>query len=228
MPGIPCAAGVVAAPVPLRRRGARGLAMRTSAQSSAFVTRSQTAFVLSCAPARSINRWEGQMHSTTARLMYASLALAAVGIVAVSSGEIGAQAIVPSPLAPRGPYNPGFAIDVGTWVRSTPMRTFTCPTSGSSTALPPFFKVNGVYNSCMVDGPYQWDGKSWFVQRIHAFSPSGQTVAALAFDVIRVCSAGATHPPGSAGDGPCGPANVGPNGCEPCATRQLPPTGVLH
>jgi hypothetical protein len=142
------------------------------------------------------------MHPTTSRLMYAFLGAAALGISAVN----------PAPATADTP--------LGIWLKSTPHRTLApcaSATAASETAQAPWFTFNGAhYYDCLIDGPYTWNDKQWYVLRISQFVPP-VSPAPPPVDLVRVCSLQAAHPPGPFVEGPCHSTNgVGPAGCEVC------------
>ena len=143
------------------------------------------------------------MRLIKSRLIYALHAAAILGLCAIA-GRAGAQ----TPL--------------GNWLKSTPDRPLAPCASAPGTAQAPFFDFNGgTYFNCVIDGPYSFQDKQWYVLRMAGFVPPGGGTPA---DLIRVCSLQATHPQGSPNPkGPCHSANgVGPKGCEICVVNGVP------
>ena len=154
------------------------------------------------------------MHPTTSRLMYASLATAALGLAGIAAVQSSAQ--------PAGPIPP--PVQLSRWVQATPNAPLqNCPlTAAAGTPQLPFFGFSGTPQSCLMDGPYPFDDKSWFTQRIKHVP--GQT-AGIFVDVVRACSLGAAHldDPNKFVGGPCRTtAGVGPRGCEVCQLNGAP------
>lgn len=138
------------------------------------------------------------MRPNHSRLMYALLCVAALAAPTVA---------VADPLSD--------------WVRATPKRVLaTCANAANANGLSqaPWFDFNGgTWFNCLMDGPYPFGGKHWYVLRMSGFVPANSSAAPV--DIIRVCSLQAIHPPSQpAVIGPCGSASgVGPKGCEVCA-----------
>lgn len=94
---------------------------------------------------------------------------------------------------------------------------------------PQAFTFNGkTFDWCLIDGPYQWDGKDWYVQRLKRIGtpPTPSNPAGGPWnDVIRVCSPQAKRPklPPIHVNGPCLTADgVGPGGCQICVFNGVP------
>ena len=116
------------------------------------------------------------------------------------------------------------------WVQDTPVDHLDhCPPEADP--VPQAFTFNKkTFDWCLIDGPYQWDGKDWYVQRLKrigdppsASNPSGGPWN----DVIRVCSPQAKRPkdPPTHVNGPCGTAaGAGPGGCQICVFNGVPQT----
>jgi hypothetical protein len=144
------------------------------------------------------------MRPTTSRTLLASFGIAALGLAALAS--------VASKAQPQTPQ----AANVATWVQATPNRApVSCPLAAAAgTADAPYFGFANLPQSCLLDGPYAWNGKSWFVQRIKGIKDSSGKL----IDVIRVCTAAAVDPSRTSHfSGPCRTVNgAGPKGCEVC------------
>ena len=146
------------------------------------------------------------MDPNTSRLIAGPLGCAALGLVAIAAVQTDAQ--------PNPPSSP----DLKRWVQSTPNHALPhCPLSaGAATAGAPYFQFVTVPQTCLIDGPYKWRAKEWFVQRMYVGNPP--------HDVIRVCSKSAIHSnQNQFVPGPCRTAKgAGPKGCEICRISGVP------
>jgi hypothetical protein len=90
------------------------------------------------------------------------------------------------------------------WLTSQAGPSYACPlTEADKTADRPLFLMNGTTDArdfhCRQTGPFDWDGKKWYVQRIHSLTTASQPEAArkvcidagldapCLFDGTRVC-----------------------------------------
>src|SRR6476469_5742168 len=103
------------------------------------------------------------MRPTTNRTRLASIGFAALGIAAIAAVQSYAE-----------PPQPLQSSNIATWVQSTPDRALvSCPTSGLPTDSTPFFNWARPITTCLLDGPYSWNGNKWWVQRVKGVAPDG-------------------------------------------------------
>ena len=153
------------------------------------------------------------MRPTTNPTLLASLGIAALGIAAFASVQLGAQ-----------PQNAS-AANLATWIQSAPNHALVaCPASKAfETVDNPWFGfgvlANPIMASCSEDGPYSWAGNVWYLQRIKAFQFTDGTK-----DAIRVCAPAAVEAHRTSHfAGPCRTNDgAGPNGCELCVKGGVP------
>jgi hypothetical protein len=106
------------------------------------------------------------------------------------------------------------------WIQDTPVAPILpCP-SKDFPSIKTFTYNEKVYEWCFIDGPYKWDGKQWYVQRLKQIGKAaeGSNPAGPWSDVIRVCSPQAVGHEGMLS--PCGA--VGPGGCKNCKINGMP------
>jgi hypothetical protein len=147
------------------------------------------------------------MHPST-RYVLAGASVAA--IIAVVNAQ---------PAPPEPPVPPPLWLKK--WLQDTPVaHPDHCPPE--TDPVPQAFTFNqNTFDWCLIDGPYKWDGKDWYVQRLKRIgkppSPTNPTGGPWN-DVIRVCSPQAVDHEGTMS--PCGPA--GPKGCKNCVINGVP------
>ena len=170
------------------------------------------------------------MHFNHKRWLFASLCVCAAGLLAgcnkpagTSAEQSGSTALQPASngAQPTGPVPP--PVQLARWIQATPNRSPpTCSATDPGTTDAPFFTFNGgSFDACLIDGPYPWDNKDWFVMRIKGYLRPGTSKT----DLIRVCSAQAAHPsnPTLFVAGPCHTTTgVGKAGCEVCSANGVP------
>ncbi len=148
------------------------------------------------------------MHLTTNRTLLASIGLAALGLTAIASVQSSAQPTPPP-------------VQLQKWIQSVPNRAMApCPlTAAAGTAEVPYFGfAPGIaMQSCLLDGPYDWDGKKWYIQRMQGVNTPPR-------EVVRVCSPSAVRTDASIFvAGPCRTTKgAGPRGCEICRVAGVP------
>ncbi len=152
------------------------------------------------------------MRPMTNRLLSASIGLGALGLVAVVS--------VQSDAAP--PVTP--PVELQKWIQSTPNRAMApCPLSASAgTAGVPFFGfASHPMASCLLAGPFEWNGNKWYVQHMQGVTTDELPAP---HEVLRVCTAAAIRTDGNVPfSGPCRTKDgVGPRGCETCRIAGIP------
>ena len=119
------------------------------------------------------------------------------------------------------------AAPIPDWVTAEAGPSRKCASSDEeATANNPFFGFNGTTDApdfhCRVTGPFDWDGKQWFVFRIHSLTTSASNplctkaglTAPCLFDGTRVCSKQAQEGDQTPVDVPAGPVG--------CAVLQPP------
>ena len=153
------------------------------------------------------------MHTTKSFVLTAASSLAVAAFVLT-------LAAVRSDAHPHEPP----PVQLKSWIKSTGNRDLAaCPmTPTVNNPAAPYFSFTGMPQSCLVDGPYKWDHKDWYVQRINGLQP---VAGGPIHELIRVCSLSAVRPaqPATFVGGPCHTAaGVGPRGCEICVMDGVP------
>jgi hypothetical protein len=139
--------------------------------------------------------------------------------LAVFGAALGIAALV-SVRSDAHPHEPP-PVQLKKWIQDTRVADLTpCPSPIHQRPLAFTFNKK-VFEWCLVDGPYKWDDKDWYVQRIKGIGDAPTTTNPTGGpwnDVIRVCSPQAVGHEGT--ESPCGPA--GPGGCKNCMVNGVP------
>ena len=148
------------------------------------------------------------MHPRTNWTLLASMGLAALGLTAIGSVQSDAQPVTPP-------------VQLQKWIQSVPNRAMApCPlTAAAGTPEVPYFGfAPGIaMQSCLLDGPSDWDGKKWYIHRMQGVNDPPR-------EVVRVCSPSAVRTDGTIFfAGPCRTTlGAGPRGCEICRVANVP------